>query len=103
VATETLHRAVGDLREMLVELHPRELTGDNLADLVATSAIRACPDQEVAVSAQVQRPVPGAGRPATTARTGWRATSSSRPCTSDTELSDESTTGRVHDRGNSGR
>ena len=51
VATETLHRAVGDLREMLVELHPRELTGDNLADLVATSAIRACPDQKVAVTA----------------------------------------------------
>ena len=57
VATETLHRAVGDLREMLVELHPRELTGDNLADLVATSAIRACPDQKVAVSARVQRPL----------------------------------------------
>lgn len=48
--------AVGDLREMLVELHPRELTGDNLADLVATSAIRACPDQKVAVSARLQRP-----------------------------------------------
>jgi two-component system NarL family sensor kinase len=58
VATETLHRAVGDLREMLVELHPRELTGDNLADLVATSAIRACPDQKVAISAQLRRPVP---------------------------------------------
>jgi signal transduction histidine kinase len=55
VATETLHRAVGDLREMLVELHPRELTGDNLGDLVATSAIRACPDQKVAVTARVVR------------------------------------------------
>jgi lactaldehyde dehydrogenase / glycolaldehyde dehydrogenase len=33
-----------------------------------------------------------AGWPATTARTGWRATSSSRPCTSDTEL-----VGRVDD------
>ena len=57
VATETLHRAVGDLREMLVELHPRELTGENLADLVATSAIRACPDQKVAVTARVPRPL----------------------------------------------
>ena len=57
MATETLHRAVGDLREMLVELHPRELTGDNLADLMATSAIRACPDQKVAVTARVRRPL----------------------------------------------
>jgi signal transduction histidine kinase len=57
VATETLHRAVGDLREMLVELHPRELSGDNLADLIATSAIRACPDQKVAASARLRRPV----------------------------------------------
>jgi len=58
VVTETLHRAVGDLREMLVELHPRELTGDNLTELIATSAIRACPDQKVAVSSQVTRPLP---------------------------------------------
>jgi signal transduction histidine kinase len=58
VASETLHRAVGDLREMLVELHPRELTGENLGDLVATSAIRACPDQKVAVTARVRRPLP---------------------------------------------
>jgi signal transduction histidine kinase len=58
VATDTLHHAVGDLREMLVELHPRELTGDNLGDLIATSAIRACPDQKVAVSGRVQRPLP---------------------------------------------
>jgi signal transduction histidine kinase len=56
--SETLHRAVGDLREMLVELHPRELTGDNLTDLMATSAIRACPDQKVTVSAQLHRPIP---------------------------------------------
>jgi two-component system, NarL family, sensor kinase len=58
VVTEALHQAVGDLREMLVELHPRELTGDNLAELIATSAIRACPDQKVAVSSQVTRPLP---------------------------------------------
>lgn len=58
VVTEALHRAVVDLREMLVELHPRELTGDNLADLIATSAIRACPDQKVAVSSEVTRPLP---------------------------------------------
>jgi two-component system, NarL family, sensor kinase len=58
VATDTLHQAVGDLREMLVELHPRELSGDNLVDLIATSAIRACPDQKVAVSSRVQRPLP---------------------------------------------
>jgi len=58
VVTEALHRAVGDLREMLVELHPRELTGENLADVIATTAIRACPDQKVAVSSQVTRPLP---------------------------------------------
>jgi two-component system NarL family sensor kinase len=57
VATETLHRAVGDLREMLVELHPRELTGENLPDLIATSAIRACPDQKVSVASRVRQPV----------------------------------------------
>jgi signal transduction histidine kinase len=57
--THTLRRAVGDLREMLVELHPRELTGANLADLIATSAVRACPDQKVSVDAQVERPLSG--------------------------------------------
>jgi two-component system NarL family sensor kinase len=57
VVTQTLHRAVGDLREMLVELHPQELTGDNLGDLIATSAIRACPDQRVSVSTDLSRPV----------------------------------------------
>jgi two-component system, NarL family, sensor kinase len=57
-ATETLQRAVGDLREMLVELHPRELTGDNLADLVAISAIRACPDQTVTVGARIEGRLP---------------------------------------------
>jgi two-component system, NarL family, sensor kinase len=57
VVTQTLHRAVGDLREMLVELHPLELTGDNLGDLIATSAIRACPDQRVSMSTDLSRPL----------------------------------------------
>jgi signal transduction histidine kinase len=38
--------------------NPRELTGETLADLVASSAVRACPDQKVAVSAQLHRPIP---------------------------------------------
>jgi two-component system, NarL family, sensor kinase len=42
---------------MLVELHPQELTGDNLGDLIATSAIRGCPDQQVSVTTDLSRPV----------------------------------------------
>jgi two-component system NarL family sensor kinase len=57
LVTQTLNRAVGDLREMLVELHPRDLTSDNVADLIATAAIRACPDQQVTVTAQIGRPM----------------------------------------------
>jgi two-component system NarL family sensor kinase len=58
VVSRTLHRAVGDLREMLVELHPQPLTGDNLAELIAASATRACPQQVVTVTARIDRPVP---------------------------------------------
>ncbi len=41
---------------MVGHLHPRELSGDNLADFVAISAIRACPDQKVSVDARIERP-----------------------------------------------
>ena len=70
LVTHTLRRAVGDLRDMLVDLHPRELTGANLADLIATSAARACPDQKV-----VDR---RAGRPAAVRRR-WRRSSTGAP------------------------
>jgi two-component system NarL family sensor kinase len=43
---------------MLVELHPPELTGGNLRELIAGYAARACPDLEVTVSGVVERPVP---------------------------------------------
>jgi two-component system NarL family sensor kinase len=58
MVTVTLHQAVDDLRGMLVELQPADLTGANLGELVAASATRACPRQRVSVSASLQRPPP---------------------------------------------
>ncbi|HEV7656490.1 MAG TPA: ATP-binding protein [Mycobacteriales bacterium] len=58
LVTQTLYDAVDDLRDLLVELRPDELTSATLADLVATAAIRACPDQKVSVTADLDRPVP---------------------------------------------
>jgi signal transduction histidine kinase len=58
VVTGTLRQAVDDLREMLVELHPAELTSANLANLVAASAARTCPRQEVSVTVELDRPLP---------------------------------------------
>jgi two-component system NarL family sensor kinase len=56
--SRALHRAVGDLRDMLVELHPDEITSDTVAELIAESASRSCPDQVVSVTAKLTRPVP---------------------------------------------
>ena len=58
VVTQTLYDAVDDLRDMLVELRPDELTSANLGDLIATAAVRACPDQKVTVTAELDRPLP---------------------------------------------
>jgi len=58
LVTETLHQAVDDLREMLIELHPEELTSANLGDLVRASAVRTCPRQQVTVEASLDRALP---------------------------------------------
>ena len=58
LVTVTLHQAVDDLREMLIELHPEELTSANLGDLVRASAVRTCPRQQVTVQASLGRPLP---------------------------------------------
>jgi signal transduction histidine kinase len=58
LVTQTLYDAVDDLRGMLVELRPDELTSSNLGDLIATAAVRSCPDQKVSVTAELDRPVP---------------------------------------------
>jgi signal transduction histidine kinase len=57
VAT-TLEHAVDDLRGMLVELHPDEVTNANLSDLITAAATRACPRQRVSVSVTLDRPLP---------------------------------------------
>ncbi|HEV7656491.1 MAG TPA: ATP-binding protein [Mycobacteriales bacterium] len=57
LVAHVLHRSVGDLREMLLELHPSELTGDNLAELIAGSAARTGPDLEVTVTNRIERPL----------------------------------------------
>jgi two-component system NarL family sensor kinase len=56
--TVTLQQAVDDLRGMLVELHPDEVTNANLAELVTAAATRACPRQQVSVSVTLDRPLP---------------------------------------------
>jgi two-component system NarL family sensor kinase len=54
----TLQQAVDDLRGMLIELHPDEVTNANLAELVTAAATRACPRQQVSVSVTLDRPLP---------------------------------------------
>jgi two-component system, NarL family, sensor kinase len=58
LVTVTLRQAVDDLRGMLVELHPDEVTNANLEELVAAAAVRACPGQQVSVSVTLDRPLP---------------------------------------------
>lgn len=58
LVTVTLRQAVDDLRGMLVELHPEEVTNANLGDLVTAAALRACPRQRVSVSVTLERPLP---------------------------------------------
>jgi two-component system, NarL family, sensor kinase len=58
LVTVTLQQAVDDLRGMLVELHPDEVTNANLADLIRATATRACPRQQVSVSVTLDRPLP---------------------------------------------
>jgi signal transduction histidine kinase len=58
LVTVTLQQAVDDLRGMLVELHPDEVTDANLEDLVTAAAVRACPRQRVSVSVTLDRPLP---------------------------------------------
>ena len=57
LVTQTLHQAVGDLRDMLIDLHPDELTSATVGDLIADFAVRACPTQTVSVTARLDRPV----------------------------------------------
>jgi signal transduction histidine kinase len=57
LVTQTLHQAVEDLRDMLVELHPDELTSATVGDLIADFAVRACPEQVVSVAVRLDRPV----------------------------------------------
>jgi two-component system NarL family sensor kinase len=57
MVTQTLHQAVEDLRDMLVELHPDELTSATVGDLIADFAVRACPEQTVSVAVRLDRPV----------------------------------------------
>jgi two-component system, NarL family, sensor kinase len=57
LVTVTLQQAVDDLRGMLVELHPDEVTNANLADLIRATATRACPRQQVSVSVSLDRPL----------------------------------------------
>lgn len=57
VVSQTVQHAIGNLREMLVELHPRDLTGENLGDLIESSAVRACPDQLVGVHTRLDQPI----------------------------------------------
>jgi two-component system NarL family sensor kinase len=54
----TLQHAVDDLRGMLIELHPDEVTNANLKELVTAAAARACPRQRVSVSVTLDRPLP---------------------------------------------
>ncbi|HST66524.1 MAG TPA: ATP-binding protein [Mycobacteriales bacterium] len=54
----TLQQAVDDLRGMLTELHPDDVTNANLGELVSAAAARACPRQQVAVSVTLDRPLP---------------------------------------------
>jgi signal transduction histidine kinase len=58
MVTRTLHQAVDDLREMLVELYPNELTSATVGELIADFAVRACPEQVVSVAVRLDRPVP---------------------------------------------
>jgi two-component system, NarL family, sensor kinase len=58
LVTVTLRQAVDDLRGMLVELHPDEVTNANLEDLVTAAAVRACPRHRVSVSVTLERPLP---------------------------------------------
>jgi two-component system, NarL family, sensor kinase len=58
LVSTTLLQAVDDLRGMLVELHPDEVTNANLEDLVTAAVVRACPHQQVSVSATLDRPLP---------------------------------------------
>jgi signal transduction histidine kinase len=57
LVTQTLQQAVGDLRDMLVDLHPDELTSATVGDLIADFAVRACPKQTVSVAVRLDRPV----------------------------------------------
>jgi signal transduction histidine kinase len=58
LVSTTLQQAVDDLRGMLTELHPDEVTNANLPDLVTAAATRACPRQRVSVSVTLDRPLP---------------------------------------------
>jgi two-component system, NarL family, sensor kinase len=58
LVTVTLQQAVDDLRGMLTELHPDEITNANLQELVTAAAARACPRQRVSVSVTLDRPLP---------------------------------------------
>ena len=60
VVAHVLRRSVGELRDLLVDLHPQQLTSDNLAGVIAHSAARTCPDLEVSVIADLDRPLPAA-------------------------------------------
>ncbi|HEV7657613.1 MAG TPA: ATP-binding protein [Mycobacteriales bacterium] len=57
LVSTTLHQAVDDLRGMLVELHPDEVTNENLGDLVTAAATRACRRQHVSVSVALEEPL----------------------------------------------
>jgi two-component system NarL family sensor kinase len=58
LAAITLEQAVDDLRGMLAELHPDEVTNSNLGDLITAAATRACPRQRVSVSVTLDRLLP---------------------------------------------
>jgi signal transduction histidine kinase len=53
-----VQQAVDDLRGMLTELHPEEVTNANLGDLLRAAATRACPRQRVSVAVALDRPLP---------------------------------------------
>ena len=58
VVAHVLRRSVGELRDLLVDLHPQQLTSDNLADVITRCAARTCPDLAVSVLADLDRPLP---------------------------------------------
>ena len=60
VVAHVLRRSVGELRDLLMDLHPQQPTSANLAGVIAHSAARTCPDLEVSVVADLDRPLPAA-------------------------------------------